>query len=73
MPIVFSEHAKSQLKRRKISLKVARDIVENPRKIASSFRSRKLRSRTVRGKLIEIVTKTEGSKISIITGYIIKE
>lgn len=73
MSIIFSEHAKRQLKRRGISLKLARDIVVKPDKIDSSFRNRKLRSRTVRGKLIEIITKTEGSRITIITGYLIKK
>ncbi len=73
MPIIFSEHAKRQLKRRNISLKLAKDITVNPDKIASSFRNGKLRSRTVRGKLVEIVTRTEGSRITIITGYFIKK
>ncbi|MEK7186339.1 MAG: DUF4258 domain-containing protein [Patescibacteria group bacterium] len=73
MPVVFSDHAKRQLRRRSIPQKLAREIVLNPDKIASSFGNRKLRSRIVRGKLIEIVTKTEGSKITIITGYISKE
>ena len=73
MPIVFSEHAKRQLERRKISQKLAKNVVINPDEINSSFRDRKLRSKKIRGRLIEIVTKTEGSKITIITRYFIKE
>lgn len=73
MPIVFSDHAKDQLKRRKISQKLALDAVAKPDEIASSFNNRKLRRKRIGGKILEIVTKTEGSKITVVTGYFFKE
>ncbi|MCL4417319.1 MAG: DUF4258 domain-containing protein [Actinobacteria bacterium] len=73
MPIVFSTHSKNQLKRRKISQKTALDAIRNPDEIVSSFKDRKLRQKQIGGKLLEIVTKTEGSKITIITGYFVKK
>ena len=45
MPIVFSDHAKTQLKRRRISLKLALKIVKDPDKIVLSFKKRKLRNK----------------------------
>ena len=73
MPITFSDHAKKQLRRRKISQKLAFDIVKNPDKTIVSFRNRKLRQRLIGDKILEIVTVTEGSRITIITGYIIEK
>ena len=46
MPIKFSDHAKSQLKKRKISQKLAIQIVRNPDEIKNSFKARKLRRKT---------------------------
>lgn len=73
MPIVFSTHSKNQLKRRKISQKTALDAIRNPDETVSSFKDRKLRQKQIGGKLLEIVIKTEGSKITIITGYFVKK
>ncbi len=72
MPVVFSNHAKGQLKRRRISQNLAIKAVRNPNKIVPSFMNRKLRQIRVGGKILEIVTKTEGSKTTIITGYYLK-
>ena len=73
MPIVFSDHAKTQLKRRRISLKLAVKIVKDPDKILLSFKNRKLRKKIIGDKILEIVTQTEGNKITVITGYFIKK
>jgi len=69
MPVNFSDHAKKQLKRRGISQKLTIKIVRNPQEILSSFRGRKLRRKRIGGKLFEVVTRTEGSRITVITAY----
>lgn len=72
MPIVFSDHAKFQLKRRKISQKLVIETVKSFEDQSSSFKDRKLRRKRIGDKILEVVTKTEGSKITIITGYYLK-
>jgi len=69
MPIEFSEHAKQQLKRRSITQKLAKKVAKNPQEIMPSFRGRKLRRAKIGDKLLEVVTRTEGSKITVITAY----
>jgi hypothetical protein len=73
VPIVFSDHAKEKLKARGISQKIALVVVQEPTEILSSYRGRKLRQKRVGGKLLEAVTKTEGSRITIITVYVLEE
>lgn len=73
MPIQFSDHSKQQLKRRKISQKLAIKVIRNPDSVSSSFKGRKLRRIKVGGKILVIVTRTEGSRITIVTGYYLKQ
>lgn len=73
MPLEFSQHAKRQLKRRSISQNVVEKIVYNPEKILTSFRGRKLRRKQVGSKILEVVTRSEGSKITVLTAYYLKE
>lgn len=73
MPIEFSKHAKEQLRRRKISQKQVVDVVRNSHQKVSSFRDRKLRQMRVGAKLLEVVTKTEGPRITVITAYYLEE
>lgn len=72
MPIVFSDHAKDQLKRRRISKKLVLGIVVKPDEIGSSFKDRKLRRKRIGGKILEIVTKTEGNKTTVVTAYFLR-
>lgn len=69
MPIVFSNHAKLQLKRRNISQKIVIETITSSHQKVSSYKDRKLRQRKVGVKILEVVTKTEGSKITVITAY----
>ncbi|MBI2032186.1 MAG: DUF4258 domain-containing protein [Candidatus Levybacteria bacterium] len=62
MPVVFSDHAKDQLRRRRISKELVLETIQKPNEIDSSFKERKLRRRMIGGKILEIVTKTEGNK-----------
>jgi hypothetical protein len=73
VPIVFSDHAKDQLKRREILRKSVVEAVKNPSKKIVSFRGRSLRQKQVGDKILEVVTKTEGSRITIITAYFLEE
>ena len=47
--------------------------MRNPDKIIASFRGRKLRRRLVSSKILEVVTRTEGSEIIVITAYYLEE
>ena len=73
MPITFSDHAKKQLRRRRITQKLAIKAIQNPQKIMSSFQGRKLRRKKIGDKLLEVVTRTEGSRITVITAYYLEE
>ena len=73
MPIVFSDHAKFQLKKRRISQKRVIETIRNPQEIISSIKNRRLRRKLFGGKILQAVTITEGSKITVITGYYLKK
>jgi hypothetical protein len=73
MPIEFSEHAKRQLKLRSISQDLVAQAIKSPQKTLSSFRGRKLRQVQIDDKILEVVTKTEGSKIIVVTAYLLEE
>ncbi len=73
MPIIFSDHAKQQLRRRKIPQKLVIETIKNFEGKGASFKERKLRQKTFGDKILEVVTKTEGSKVTVITGYYINK
>lgn len=67
MPVVFSDHAEYQIKKRRISKDLVIKTVQNPEEILPSFRERKLRRVRIGDKILEVVTKTEGSQITVVT------
>lgn len=71
--IVFSDHAEEQLRRRKISRKLVEETVRSPEEILESFRGRKLRRKRFGGKILEIVTITKGSRMTVVTQYWLKQ
>lgn len=73
MPIKFSEHAKEQLEERYISTKRTIETVKNPDVILESFKNRRLRQRRFGDKILEVVTITEGSRITVVTSYYLKK
>lgn len=73
MSIKYSNHAKKQIKERKISVIRVSKAVENPEIKIISSRNRKLRQRQFGSKLLEVVTVTEGSRITVITAYYLEE
>lgn len=72
MPIVFSDHAKKQLKERYVSEKRIIEAVRDPNKVLSSFKNRRLRQRRFGDRILEVVTVTEGSRITVVTVYYLK-
>lgn len=73
MPIVFSDHALAQLKRRRIDTQFVKEVILNPEKKKKSFRNRSLRRKVINGKILEVVTITEGSRITVVTGYYLEK
>lgn len=73
MPIVFSDHAEYQIKRRKISKKTVLKAVQHPDRIVPSYRGRRLRKMRIGDKMIEVVTKTEGSRITVVSAYYLED
>ena len=73
MPIKFSEHAKEQLKERYLSEKRTIEAVKNPDTILTSFKNRRLRQRRFGDRILEVVTITEGPRITIVTAYYLKK
>lgn len=69
MPIVFSEHALDQINERNLSQEDVKSIIKDSKQLISSFRGRKLRTGIINGKLVEVITKTDGNKITVITAY----
>lgn len=73
MSIQFSAHALSQLKSRKISKAKVIETVKKPRRKIKSFKNRMLRQKQFGSKILEVVTSTEGSRITVVTQYYLKE
>ena len=71
MPIVFSDHVLGQLKERHIPKNRVKMAVENPDKILATYGDRKLRRKIFGDNILEVVTITEGSRITVITAYYI--
>jgi len=73
MPIKFSEHAIAQIKRRQISKKRILETVNNPEEVIESVKNRRLRRKLYGGKILQAVTVTEGSIITVISGYYLRK
>ena len=73
MSIEFSDHAVEQVKSRKIPRKRVIDTIKKPQKKIESFKNRMLRQRQFGSKILEAVTITEGSKITVITADYLEE
>jgi hypothetical protein len=73
MPVVFSDHAKFQLKKRGISQKIILETVRNPQGIVLSFKKRRLRRKSFGDKILQVITVTEGSRITVISSYYLRK
>lgn len=72
MPITFSDHARNQLKIRRISKKRIFETIRDPEKVKVSYKNRRLRRKIYGGKILQVVTVTEGSKITVISCYYLR-
>lgn len=73
MPVEFSDHAKFQLKKRRISQRRILETIRNPQEIIPSFKKRRLRRRVSGDKILQVVTVTEGPRITVISGYYLRK
>ena len=73
MPIYFSKHAEDRRKRRKIAKRAIIETIRNPEETIQSLRGRKLRQRRFGDRILEVVMKTEGARITVITEYFLRE
>lgn len=73
MPIVISDHAKRQLKRRKISQKISFESGKKFSGDSKEFSRQEVAKDAVGSKMLEIITRTEGSKITVITANYLKK
>lgn len=71
--IAFSDHSKKQIERRNIPMTLVRYGIRNSDAVIGSYRGRTLRRLEKQGKLLEIVTVTEGSNTIVITAYYLDE
>lgn len=69
MKIVFSDHAKEQLKERKIPKRFVLDTISNPEDQEKGYRGRSLLRRQFDGKILEVVMVVEDEQLIIITQY----
>lgn len=71
--IVFSDHALAQNKKRKIpKLRIVRTVT-NPDEVEQSSRGRVMRRKRFGEKMLEVITVTEGSRVTVITQYYLGE
>lgn len=73
MSIEFSDHAKLQLKKRKLSKTKVVDTIRHHDKKLKSFKNRRLRQKRVGGKILEVVTVSDGSRITVVTAYYLED
>ncbi|MBI4066602.1 DUF4258 domain-containing protein [Candidatus Gottesmanbacteria bacterium] len=67
--IVFSDHALEQNKKRKIPESRILRTVTNPQEVEQSSRGRLVRRKSFGNKTLEVITVTEGSRVTVITQY----
>ncbi len=72
MKIKFSEHAKEQLRERKIARRLIIQTVNDPESKQKSFRKRLLLRRSFGGKILEVVTVKELDHLVIVTEYFLE-
>jgi len=59
--------------KRSISQKRIIETVRNPQEVIPSFKNRRLRRKIFGGKILQVVTISEGSKITVVSGYYLKK
>lgn len=72
MRIVFSDHALERIKERRIAKLKIYATVKNPQEKQLSFKGRDIYKRKYGKKTLEVVVKSEGKIIVIISAYMVK-
>lgn len=73
MNIEFSDHAKKQIKERKIQKSRVTSVVKKPTRKVKSFGNRMLLQKRFGSKILEVVTVGEKSQVTVITAYYLEE
>ncbi|MEK7165636.1 MAG: DUF4258 domain-containing protein [Patescibacteria group bacterium] len=71
--IVFSKHVNERSAKRRILGTHITQTVQFPEEVIASSKGRKLRRKKFGDKILEVVTITEGSKITVITAYYLEK
>ncbi len=71
--IVSSDHAIEQNTKRKIPELLILRTVTNPEEVEKSSRGRVIRRKKFGNRILEVITVTEGSRVTIITQYYLGE
>lgn len=70
--IIFSDHAVYQIRKRRISKTFITKVIMSLHESERSYRGRVVRRQPIGKKMLEVITVTEGSKITVVTAYFTK-
>jgi len=70
MDIIFSRHAKRQMKWRKITETEVKSVIDNPDIVVDTIKDRKNAFKITGGRNIKITYKLEGGMLTIITAMV---
>jgi len=73
MEIIFTEHAMIRLRQRNISKEQANLVLKSPDRLNESFAKRRLASKKIENKTLEVIFVEEKERIIIITAYWLEE
>lgn len=70
MKIIFSRHAKRQMKWRKITEKEVKSAIDNPDMSVDTIKGRKNAFKTIEGRYLKITYKAEDGELTVITAMV---
>ena len=70
MKIIFSRHAKRQMKWRKITEKEAKSAIGNPDMLVKTIKGRKNAFKIIKGRQLKITYKPEDGILTVITAMV---
>ena len=70
MKIIFSRHAKRQMKWRKITEKEVKSAIDNPDMSVDTIKRRKNAFKTIEGRYLKITYKAEDGELTVITAMV---
>lgn len=73
MQVRFSDHARSRIKERRISVASVILTIKESEITKTSYRNRKLFRRSFRGKILEVVAIFENGLYTVVTAYYLEE